>query len=300
MDVSLEQWREQSHHIGSGGQQGAALEASLVPPSSTYFASDPPPLPPHQRVGTPCPAALREDRRGASFVLLPDGAGFSNRRFIELGAGTTVVGRCKSSGIRDHHVSRRHVEVTVPEEGEDGSGEGCCRIKYIGRNCRVVLVGGILLKAEQEVAAGPGTKVILNFNNKGLPRYSYTLVPTENLPVMASTIAAGRRAAAGTASRWHGGATAILSSPRGPPAAPPLSSPPSHSHSPSPSAASLIVMGKQQREQQQHRHHHHHTQQHLAMTHQKQRPGRFRKEAQDKLQKERDEIFSKFADLKFV
>lgn len=41
-----------------------------------------------------------------------------------------------------------------------------CRIKYIGRNCRVVLVGGILLKAEQEVAAGPGTKVILNFNNK--------------------------------------------------------------------------------------------------------------------------------------
>ena len=44
--------------------------------------------------------------------------------------------------------------------------EGCCRIKYIGRNCRVVLVGDILLKAEQEVAAGPGTKVILNFNNK--------------------------------------------------------------------------------------------------------------------------------------
>lgn len=44
--------------------------------------------------------------------------------------------------------------------------KGCCRIKYIGRNCRVVLVGGILLKADQEVPAGPGTKVILNFNNK--------------------------------------------------------------------------------------------------------------------------------------
>lgn len=34
------------------------------------------------------------------------------------------VGRCKSSGIRDHHVSRRHVEVTVPSEGEDGAQEG--------------------------------------------------------------------------------------------------------------------------------------------------------------------------------
>lgn len=43
---------------------------------------------------------------------------------------------------------------------------GYCRIKYIGRNCRVVLVGGVLLKAEQEVTALPGTKVILNFNNK--------------------------------------------------------------------------------------------------------------------------------------
>lgn len=43
---------------------------------------------------------------------------------------------------------------------------GCCRIKYIGRNCRVVLVGGVLLKAEQEVMAPPGTQVILNFNNK--------------------------------------------------------------------------------------------------------------------------------------
>lgn len=99
MDVTLEQWREQSHHSsssrGSGGQQqgAAALEASMVPASTTYFASDAPlPLPPHhQRAGTPCPAALREDRRGASFVLLPDGAGFANRRFIELGAGTTVV-----------------------------------------------------------------------------------------------------------------------------------------------------------------------------------------------------------------
>lgn len=49
-------------------------------------------------------------------------------------------------------VSRRRIE--------------CCRIKYIGRNCRVVLVGGILLKAEQEVPAVPGTRVILNFNNK--------------------------------------------------------------------------------------------------------------------------------------
>ena len=55
--------------------------------------------------------------------------------------------------------------------------KGCCRIKYIGRNCRVVLVGGILLKAEQEVAAGPGTKVILNFNNK------------VNAPVVLSTYA---------------------------------------------------------------------------------------------------------------
>eukprot|EP00904_Undaria_pinnatifida_P010286 jgi/Undpi1/6388/HiC_scaffold_20.g08869.m1 len=187
------------------------------------------------------------------------------------------VGRCKSSGIRDHHVSRRHVEVTVPEEGKDGS-EGCCRIKYIGRNCRVVLVGDILLKAEQEVAAGPGTKVILNFNNKGLPRYSYTLVPADNLPIMASTIAAGRRAAAGTASRWHGGGTAGLSLPR--PLAPP-----------SLSSSSLIGMGRQREQRQQNR---------LAMSHQKQRPGRFRKEAQDKLKKERDEIFSKFADLKFV
>lgn len=39
------------------------------------------------------------------------------------------VGRCKNWGIRDHHVSRRHVEVTVPEEGEEGSREGkkCAR-----------------------------------------------------------------------------------------------------------------------------------------------------------------------------
>lgn len=38
------------------------------------------------------------------------------------------VGRCKSSGIRDHHVSRRHVEVTVPDEGEDGSQQGTVNI----------------------------------------------------------------------------------------------------------------------------------------------------------------------------
>lgn len=43
---------------------------------------------------------------------------------------------------------------------------GHCRIKYIGRNCRVVLVGGMLLKAEQEVPAAPGTRVVLNYNNK--------------------------------------------------------------------------------------------------------------------------------------
>lgn len=43
---------------------------------------------------------------------------------------------------------------------------GCCRIKYIGRNCRVVLVGGVLLKSEQEVDVPPGTNVTLNFNNK--------------------------------------------------------------------------------------------------------------------------------------
>ncbi|CAN0428077.1 unnamed protein product [Ectocarpus sp. 12 AP-2014] len=40
-----------------------------------------------------------------------------------------------------------------------------------------------------------------------------------------------------------------------------------------------------------------------AIPSKQQRPrpgGRFRKEAQEKLQKERDEIFSKFADLKFL
>ncbi|CAM9119807.1 unnamed protein product [Sphacelaria rigidula] len=184
----------------------------------------------------------------AAFVLLPDGGGGSgcgmaNRRFIELAAGTTVVGRCKSSGIRDHHVSRRHVEVTVPEEGQEGSKEGYCRIKYIGRNCRVVLVGGVLLKAEQEVTALPGTKVILNFNNKGLPRYSYTLLPANHLSALSASMA-GVRAAAGTAGRWRG------------------------------SGPQQCAINK--------------------------RPARFRKEAQDKLQKEREEIFSRFADLKFA
>ncbi|CAN0391431.1 unnamed protein product [Ectocarpus sp. 8 AP-2014] len=39
----------------------------------------------------------------------------------------------------------------------------------------------------------------------------------------------------------------------------------------------------------------------IASKQQRPRPGgRFRKEAQEKLQKERDEIFSKFADLKFL
>ena len=43
---------------------------------------------------------------------------------------------------------------------------GCCLIKFIGRNCRIVVVDGVFLKAEQEVMAGPGTKIILNLNNK--------------------------------------------------------------------------------------------------------------------------------------
>lgn len=97
MDVSIEQWRDSHHHhhhlpAGPGGH-GAALEASMAPSSTTYnFASSEPPAPPsHQRAGTPCPTALREGGAAASFVLLPDGAGFPNRRFIELGAGTTVV-----------------------------------------------------------------------------------------------------------------------------------------------------------------------------------------------------------------
>lgn len=47
---------------------------------------------------------------------------------------------------------------------------GCCRIKYIGRNCRVVLVGGTLLKAEQEVPAAAGARVVLNYNNKVFSR----------------------------------------------------------------------------------------------------------------------------------
>lgn len=49
-----------------------------------------------QRADTPCPIALQAERRGAGeagagracFVLLPEN---SHRRFIQLGAGTTVV-----------------------------------------------------------------------------------------------------------------------------------------------------------------------------------------------------------------
>ena len=41
-----------------------------------------------------------------------------------IAGGLPQVGRSKSSGIRDHHVSRRHVEVTVPAEREEGSAEG--------------------------------------------------------------------------------------------------------------------------------------------------------------------------------
>lgn len=81
------------------------------------------PFEPPRRADTPCPAALLQQKAmcttvslggqhhrrggsggstssgsgsGAAFVLLPDG-GFANRRFIELGAGTTVVGGLRLS-----------------------------------------------------------------------------------------------------------------------------------------------------------------------------------------------------------
>eukprot|EP00903_Cladosiphon_okamuranus_P008412 g8088.t1 len=262
---------------------------------------------PIQRVDTPCPAALRPQhlqgnsriQQCGSFVLLPDRAEGGSRRFIPLEAGqTTVIGRSKSSGIRDHHVSRRHVEVTVPAEREEGSAEGYCRIKYIGRNCRVVLVGGTLLKAEQEVPAAAGTRVVLNYNNKGLPCYSYTLVPTNSLP---ATVTSARRRSSGMGAMVAGGrgTSAISRRWRG-------------ESSPSRGAADGAGGTEQQFHADPHPHAYNHLHRHsrhatLAakqrqQQQQRQRPAgaRFRKESQDKLQKERDEIFSKFADLKFV
>lgn len=100
MDVSMEKWGEQSlspHHLPGPVGQGAALAARMAPATS-YFASDQ--KPPLQRADTPCPAAMQANRRGASFVLLPDGAGYANRRLIELGAGTcTVVGAALVWGV---------------------------------------------------------------------------------------------------------------------------------------------------------------------------------------------------------
>ncbi|CAM9414441.1 unnamed protein product, partial [Ectocarpus sp. 13 AM-2016] len=231
---------------------------------------------PIRRADTPCPAALRRRRQQQDgsigrFILLPDRAETS-RRFIPLEPGTTtVVGRCKKSGIRDHHVSRRHVEITVPEEGDEGFAQGHCRIKYIGRNCRVVLVGGILLKAGQEVPAAPGTRVVLNYNNKGLPRYSYTLLPSNNLPVTTPRTArcsVGMGAAgAGDGRPWRGG---------------PVSSPQRL-------GGSDVEMGsgrKQPFHGDAHLHAYNRPSRYSAIPSKQQRPrpgGRFRKEAQEKV-----------------
>eukprot|EP00752_Nemacystus_decipiens_P010356 g9226.t1 len=325
MDVAAEQ---EQHHQQATRSTGAAAAAPVGGALSTWNAlahqGQVEPQPgrdeeeqghqhsPIQRVDTPCPAALRRHLHGGSrtqqgsFVLLPDQTECS-RRFIPLEAGqTTVVGRSKSSGIRDHHVSRRHVEVTVPAEREEGSAEECCRIKYIGRNCRVVLVGGTLLKAEQEVPAAAGARVVLNYNNKGLPRYSYTLVPANSLPPTVTS--AGRRSSGGGAMasrgrgtsansrRWRGGESSPTQVAGGGDGS--VGSQQQFHADPHPHAynhlhrhsrhATLAAKQRQQQQQQQRQ--------------QRQRPagGRFRKESQDKLQKERDEIFSKFADLKFV
>lgn len=65
-----------------------------------FADAEPPP-----RADTPCPAALHADRMDSedppAFVLMPDGHGFATRRFIELGAGTTVVS-CALALARDH------------------------------------------------------------------------------------------------------------------------------------------------------------------------------------------------------
>lgn len=96
MDVSVEPWGEPNCHLSDTAADTQGAEASVTP-AATYFASEIRPA--QQRADTPCPAVLREaDRRGASFVLLQDGAGFTNRRFIKLGAGTTVV----SSGRQEN------------------------------------------------------------------------------------------------------------------------------------------------------------------------------------------------------
>ncbi|CAM9557302.1 unnamed protein product [Pylaiella littoralis] len=307
-----EQRQEQGQGQGQGQRQEKEQEHSPI-----------------QRVDTPCPAALRREQhlqadsttQSLSYVLLPDGSELgTRRRVIPLDAGqTTVVGRSKSSWIRDHHVSRRHVEITVPEHRHGVSTEECCRIKYIGRNCRVVLVGGILLKAEQEVPAVPGTRVILNFNNKGLPRYSYTLVPANILPSMVTSITTGRRpsgmgaAAAGGSGasangrRWRSESLLPFSSSSSRPASGVGESGDGGGVGGGGGVGSGAGSQQQLHGDHAHNHLHRHTR-HAALTarqkqqQQRQRPagGRFRKESQDKLQKERDEIFRKFADLKFV
>ncbi|CAM9925710.1 unnamed protein product [Scytosiphon promiscuus] len=328
MDVTIE--HQSSSSSGGGGGGGGGPPTAVVPAEPTMPASawdeqtqqqdQPRDHSVIQRVDTPCPAALRRRQHhqqaesssssvGGSFVLLPDRTEpGTSRRFIPLEAGqTTVVGRCKSSGIRDHHVSRRHVQITVPEELEEGSAEGFCLIKYIGRNCRVVLVGGLLLKAEQEVPACPGTRIVLNYNNKGLPRYSYTLIPANSLPTMVTsvaTVADGRRssvagaAAAAAAGRGMSPGVRRLRTgavPSSPGAGGGNQQQPSHGD-PHPHAYNYLhrhprhpaLAGRQKQQQQQ------------QQRQQRSAGGRFRKEAQDKLQKERDDIFSRFADLKFV
>lgn len=102
MDME-QQWRqEQSHHHnsldeGEGGQQqqgAASLEAMSMSMMATALMSEQrPTVPRAPRADTPCPVARQANRRGASFVLLPDGAGYANRRLIQLGLGTTVVSR---------------------------------------------------------------------------------------------------------------------------------------------------------------------------------------------------------------
>ncbi|CAB1113939.1 unnamed protein product [Ectocarpus sp. CCAP 1310/34] len=279
-------------HTTSSQEQGAAL-AQQQEQRQEQQKQEQERDSPIRRAGTPCPAALRwrrqqQDGSIGRLILLPDRAETS-RRFIPLEPGTTtVVGRCKKSGIRDHHVSRRHVEITAPEEGDEGFAQGHCRIKYIGRNCRVVLIGGILLKSGQEVPAAPGTRVVLNYNNKGLPRYSYTLLPANNLPATTPRTAhcsVGMGAAgAGDGRPWRGG-------------------PVSSSHRLGDSDMEMGSGRKQPFHGDAHLHAYNRPSRYSTIASKQQRPrpgGRFRKEAQEKLQKERDEIFSKFADLKFL
>ncbi|CAM9379840.1 unnamed protein product [Choristocarpus tenellus] len=168
------------------------------------------------------------------FALVPD-AGGSHRHCIDLKEGLNEVGRSRASGIRDHHISRRHVQVVVPprEDGQEPEETGSCRIRYVGRNCRLVTVGGELLHYQQEVEACAGTSVILNFNAKGNPMYSYTLQKVDR--AWATRLRHGDTGRRRNAAGWCSGRS---------------------------------VKG-------------------------------FRKEHQEKLKKEREEIFRKFEDLRF-